>query len=262
MDWPKWTKRKETNMIVRDEQSGKVFWKEEEAVVDIISATVSIIYLIAMMIFISWLCLDLFIGRKILISWISDDTTQFQNDLLIRMMSFAILGGAFGGVIQGIRSIIYWHPELKAFGWRFIWKYITLPMVGAILGAVVYAIMRVGVAGIEGNLNVNGDPTAQGLTAFSIGTLSGYASYKVFIWLRHIANKIFKVPSSDLVVIPDLTGKSESDAEESLRKLKLKIGQVNRQQKDGVAAGKIFSQNPMAGYELTEGGVVDITVAT
>jgi hypothetical protein len=164
-------------------------------------------------------------------------------------------------VVNGIRGFVIWHAERKAFGWRFLWKYVTLPLVGMILAAIVYAAVRGGVAVFAGGVTSNGDTTIQGLSAFSIGSLTGYGSHKVFIWLDKHVNKLFKAPLAG-VRVPDLIGKTQEEAEALLRDSTLNMGTVNKKPSEKPELNKVIDQFPPPDTMMPKGSFVDVIIGT
>jgi hypothetical protein len=108
------------------------------------------------------------------------------------MVAYAAIGGGLGGVASGIRSVIYWHLELQAFGARFILRDLAHPWLGALLALIVYALMRAGFTVLSGNVSQPDNGSIQALWALSIGSLTGYGSHRVFAWLDDIVVRIFK----------------------------------------------------------------------
>lgn len=60
---------------------------------------------------------------------------------------------------------------------------------------------------------------------------------------------------------PDLTGKTQSEAEALLKSVGLTLGNVSQNYSDMVAESQIISQSPKAGTKMNKGGSVDITVS-
>jgi len=63
------------------------------------------------------------------------------------------------------------------------------------------------------------------------------------------------------VTVPDVTGKTQSAAEDILDDLGLRI-EVKKAESDKVDAGKVITQSPAAGTKINAGGSVTITVST
>ncbi len=244
-----------------DDQTGKVFKLVKEKPWDIAAAIVSVLYLIVMLIFYSWQLLDIGFGKNTFLKLIFPDNTDLLNTALYRIIAFTVIGGGLGGTVNGFRGFIVWHSERKGFGWRFIWKYITFPLLGAILAGIVYAIVRGGVAAFGGNFTPNQDLTNQALAAFGIGALSGYGSHKVFRWLDSIVNRIFKIAKTPDVQVPDLIGMTKDKAELILKEFSLKLGDVDyRDTVDPTEEDKVVVQNPTPGSSIQKDGKVGITI--
>lgn len=247
--------------VAADEQTGKIFRLTPEKPVDIVAAAFSSLYLVAMLLFLSWLLFEICVGRGTLIDWIG--LKDIANDRIFRLVACTVLGGGLGGVINGIRSLIVWHSEQMAFGWRFTWKYITRPLLGVVLAAMVYAIVRGGIAAFAGEFTPSDDSTTQALAAFAIGALSGYGSHKVFIWFDGHVNRLFKVSQVQIVQVPNVMGKSREDAEKMLKDTKLALGAVHEQPTEiADDIDMVTCQDPAAGSMIPEGNKVNITIGT
>jgi hypothetical protein len=252
-------KRYMEDRIAADEQTGKMFVLTPEKPWDIVAAAFSSLYLVVMLVFLSWLLFEICVGKGTLINWFG--LINVADKGLFRLIACTVIGGGLGGVVNGIRSLVVWHSERMAFGWRFVWKYVTHPLLGIILAAIVYAILRGGIAAVAGDITLEGDATPQSLAAFAIGALSGYGSHKVLIWLDGHVNKLFKVSQAEMVHVPNVVGKSREDAEKMLKDVKLILGAVHEQPTEKAEdIGKVIRQDPAADSLITAGGKVNITM--
>jgi hypothetical protein len=184
--------------MVMDEYTGRSFLLEKEKTVDTVFAIVSVIYLISALVFFLWLLFDIWAGRLAICQVLGcgeQQITKLRDSRVFRVLAYTFIGGGLGGVIGGYISFSFWHCERRAFGWRFIWKYITFPWLGATLAVVVYAIMASGVAVFGGSV-ASGDATpsfTQSLFSLAVGALVGYGSPRVMKWLDAQVDKLFKV---------------------------------------------------------------------
>lgn len=246
---------KEKTGEASDEQTGKVFEVWSEALWDTLAAAFSVLYLILVLFFLCWALFDIYYKQNELLARIFSKDTIYPDSPLSRVIAYAVIGGAMGGVVNGFRSIISWHAERRAFGWRFMWKYITLPPLGALLAAMVYSIVYGGIGVLGGTFT---ETKNQALSAFAIGALSGYGSHKVFLWLDGQVNKLFIV----MAKVPDLTGKTRKEAEFALEKVHLKLGTVSQEaSSEPNIIDKVIRQDPVAGSRCSKGASVDITIA-
>lgn len=246
-----------------DEQTGKTYKLVPETEVSIVAATFSGFYLIAMLVFFCWQFLDIVSGQNLLLTLVLPHDTDYLNTPQFRLIAYTVIGGGLGGVINGIRSFIVWHPERAAFGWRFIWKYITLPFVGVVLAAMVYAIIHGGIAVVGGSYVPGDDLTTQSFSAFAIGALTGYGSHKVFVWLDKQVNKLFRTIPAAAVKVPDLEGKTQKEAEDTLKECNLILGKVDKKAVDEPAkVDKVIDQTPAADSMISKGESVDIVIGT
>ncbi|MHC4536584.1 MAG: PASTA domain-containing protein [Planctomycetota bacterium] len=256
---------------VKDTETGKVYELESETLWDIFTATFSILYLLAVLVILCWALFDIYHGQNQLLTRIFPEETNYPDSPLSRLIAYAIIGGGLGGVVNGCRSIISWHAERRAFGWRFMWKYITLPPLGAVLAPIVYAIVYCGIGVLGGGYAQDNSSTSQALSAFAIGALSGYGSRQVYIWLDEQVKKLFNPPpppqtetnASDVEVkVPDLKKKTQKEAEAVLKEFHLKLGKVTKEVSDKASAiNKVINQNPPADSKIAKDNPVDITIA-
>ena len=254
-----------TDEIAVDELTRKAYEMETEGLVDIAAATVSILYLIAMLVFLCWQLIETFVGQNLVLNYIIPEGVDSQKSSLLKLISCTVIAGGLGGVINGMRTFIFWHPEKRASSWRFMWKYITLPLVGAILAAIVYAITSGGIAVLSGwDFTANEDFTTRAFfAAFAIGALSGYGSRRVFKWLDAQVYKLFKTIPSDKRIVPELKDKTETKADELLKELNLKLGKVKHEvTTDPDKVGRVIKQEPAAGSIISEGASVDVIIGT
>ncbi len=236
---------------VLDEQTGKTFKLIPEKPWDIIVATFSILYLILMLVVFSGL---------LVVVWKAQSFDGDTNIAVFLLMIYAFIGGGLGGVVNGIRSFIEWHAERQAFGRRYIWKYITQPLLGAVLAAMVYAVFRSGLVASGANFTPADNFANQALAAFALGALAGYGSRRVLIWLKKLVERIFKTPPA--ITVPDLKGKTQLEARAALEESNLKLGEVSKEASaDPNVVDKVIRQNPPAGSMTAKGTAVDITIA-
>jgi hypothetical protein len=249
---------------VRDEQTGKLFKLHPESKKDAAAATASALYLLFMLAFFFWLLFDIWLGGHSLARWLGyQDSIGKLNGTTFRLMAYTIIGGGLGGIISGIRSLLFWHGDLQGFGGRYIWKYITNPWLGATLALFVYALIRSGIAVFGGDSTAQAAGTSQALSTFATGVLAGYGSRQVFIWLDVQVNKLFKVTLAAQVPVPDLIGKTRQEAEEILKAAELKAGEVTEEVAgdETVQEGTVIKQNPAADSVLPRNSEVDLTIA-
>jgi hypothetical protein len=244
-----------------DEQTGKLFRIVPEKPLDAAFAVLSYVYLFLALGFFLWLLFDTWARKYTFARWVGFSAAEAQarlNAPIFRSFAYAFVGGALGGVIAGYRSCVHWHSEQRAFGWRFGWKYLFYPWLGATLALFVYAVIGSGIAVIGGNISDTGG-VAKMLFALAIGSLVGYGSPQVVRWLDSQVNKLFQVVTPPEVHVPDLTGLTQQEARKRLTEAGLKMGQVLEQ--EGKDVGKVIEQEPRAGSVAPAGGLVKITIA-
>ena len=243
-----------------DPQTGQEFEISPEQWFDVASAWISGLYLLAALAFFAWQLFDIWIGQHSLAARYPD--TSSLNSPLFRLVAYTAIGGGLGGAVNGLRSFIGWHAEKRAFGWRFVWKYLALPPLGATLAVIVYALIRGGVAIYSGSF-AGDSTTVPSLSALATGALAGYGSHQVFIWLDEQVNKLFSVTKKALsakAVVPDLIGKTQDEAVKILEDAQLKHTVESAPQDDAAKIGKVVSQKPDAGADIPDDKTVIITV--
>src|SRR5689334_17647567 len=245
---------------VTDQQTGKVFKKLPEQWYDIASAWFSAIYSLAVIAYLGFLVLDMRSPNAV--SSPDTLTAQLTNLLkgpLSKVILYTAIGGAVGAAVNNLRSFVAWHAEEKAFGWRFIWKYVAMPPLGGTLAVLVYGILQGGMAVINGGTNPNPDNPLTSLSAWATGTLAGYGSSKVFIWLDDKVNTLFKIDKKQ-VAVPDVKGKSLEEAKQMLSNAQFHVGKVSEHETCGNKVGKVIAQTPEAEIQLDCGSSLDLTV--
>ena len=241
---------------VKDAQTGKDFEVIPEGRIDIVFAWISAAYSLAVIGFLAWLVLNVRYGQPafpLLGQILSGSTSKF--------VFYTAVGGAIGAAINNLRSFIAWHAEERAFGWRFIWKYLAMPPIGATLAVLVYGILQGGAAVMTGaTAPAAGQATAvSSLTAWATGALAGYGSHNVFKWLDDKVNSLFKIDAKQTTV-PDAKGKSLDEAKKMMIDAQLKVGTVTEAPAGSDQAGKVIAQTPDAGNQIDCGSKVDLTV--
>ena len=249
---------------ILDEASGKIFEVNEETRLDFWVAVTSILYLLLTLIFFLWLLFDVWFGQFSLATIIGyKELGRLDSSPAFHLLAYTIIGGALGGIVNGIRSILVWHSERKAFGVRFVWKYITAPWLGATLALFVYAIIRSGIAvlGSEADTNITATSISQSLATLSVGALAGYGSRQVFSWLDAQVSKLFKVTATNEVLMPDLMGKTRKEVERILKEAKLVGKELTEATDDAAAIDKVIGQKLPSGKTVETGETVEYTIA-
>jgi hypothetical protein len=231
---------------------------------DQILAIASIIYLLLAMAFFLWLLFDVWIGQYTLAKLVRYPNIQYLDTASFHLAAYAFIGGALGGIMNGIRSCVKWHAELFAFAGRFIWKYIPAPWVGAALGLVTFVLEKGGVAVFGGNGSTGGSNPSQVLATFGVGVLAGFGSPQVFMWLDALIGKIFKASSNKVVVtVPQLNGLTKKAVMAALQQAGLTLGEIKvEHQTDAAKIGKVIGQSPEKGKTVDSGSAVDITLGS
>ena len=171
-------------------------------------------------------------------------------------MAYVAIAGALGGAVDGIRSIIAWHSERKAYGARYIWKDLSLPPIGAAVGLIAYLTLRSGVGVVNGDFSLQQQGASPAVAAFAVAALAGFSSFQVFRWLDAEANKLFRVVKISQTIVLDLSGMSVDEATAALKSRKLALGTVSG---DKAWADEVVGQSPPPGAKVPEQTSVDVT---
>ncbi len=255
----------------QDPQSGQTYLLVPEQKTDTVLANISASYLMLMLIFFLWLLVDAWLGKYTLMLGFGELSTKGDvTSPFFKLAVYSFVGGGLGGIVNGFRSIVRWHCELRGFGRRFVWKYITLPWLGATLGLFVFAIMFGGVAVVAGDISTSAPSPKQIVAMFGIGALAGFGSRSVFKWLDAKVADVFKTkPTTETAQtdatesVPDLIGMTKQDAENAVSASNLIMATVTDQvDPDKSKHGTVIAQYPLPGSSVASGTSVHITIAT
>jgi hypothetical protein len=242
------------------DEEGRTFVIVEEGPWAVCMAIVSICYLLAVLV---WLFRELFfvwsgyhhgfppflVGR--------DPNASRVDQPTFRLVSYVVIGGAMGSVVNGIRSFLSWHCDARGFGPRYIWKYVTLPFLGATLALIVFALVRGGIAALGGEVSLAAPSPGHGFIALGIGVLSGYGARDVFVWLNIQVSKLF----STNLIVPTVAGQNAEQAKQTLERAGFALGSAaTRTTGDLKMVGLVLSQDPAAGQQAPSRSAVAITL--
>ncbi len=244
-----------------DDTTGQIIQMETENQFDYAAAIVSMVYLLGMLGIFFWQLLDVWIGQYTLIRVIGYPTDRL-GDPILRLVSYTVIGGGLGGAVNGIRSMLLWHVELGTFNRRYLWKYVALPWLGATLALFVLAIVRSGVAALGAEpIAQEGNTLGQTLSTLIVGILAGYGAREVFIWLDAQVARLFRVGPAAELMVPDLIGKSRTEAGQLLETVNLKLGEVTEETVDDASqVDLVLRQSPAPQAGVLSGSAVDVTV--
>jgi hypothetical protein len=116
-------------------------------------------------------------------------TWQGISNPPLRALSYAFSGGILGASLYNLRTLADHIAVQCDYSPRFWVDYLTRPLLGGVLGIVVYAFA----AGLAWTLTLQspvGDQMPK--VIFALGFLSGYALRSVLAWLNSIAKSIFR----------------------------------------------------------------------
>ena len=199
-----------------------------------------------MIVFLTWLVLNVLYVQPATAAFPS--LAKILSGSTSKLIFYTAIGGAIGAAVNNMRSFIAWHAEERAFGWRFIWKYLAMPPIGGTLAVLVYGILQGGAALMTGaSAPADGQVTAvSSLSAWPLGALAGYGSHNVFKWLDDKVNTLFKIDSKQ-VAVPDAKGKSLEEAKQMVTDSQLKVGTITEAPASSDQVGKVIAQSPAAG---------------
>ncbi len=251
--------RPEQPEFATDEQTGVVWELRREHRTDRCMARLSFVYLAAVLGLMFLFLLDVWSSRDWALGSLGFSSRQL-NSPTFRLLAYVATGGAMGATLDGIRSNISWHSERAAYGGRFIWRDLSLPLCGAGVGLMTYVALRGGAGAVSGDFSIDGAGKAPAMVGFGVATLAGFSYHQVFRWLDAQASRIFSV-SRD-VIVPDLVGKTAVEARKALAQWKLTFGKATEDPTAAAASGTVVGQTPRAGAPATQGDVVDVVLGS
>lgn len=108
---------------------------------------------------------------------------------------YAFFGGMLGGGAYGLRGF-YWsvgpqQPNERRYQYdpNFTFWYLSRPILGAVLGGVLFAVLRAGV----GALGTASTDSAASATNFVVGFLGGFSATELMTWLYRTAGRVFGI---------------------------------------------------------------------
>jgi len=111
------------------------------------------------------------------------------TSLPLRALIYAASGGILGASLYNLRTLADHIAVQRDYSVRFWVDYFTRPLLGGVLGVVVYAFA----VGLAWTLTLQSPVGAQmPKVVFALGFLSGYALRSVLTWLNGIAKTIFR----------------------------------------------------------------------
>lgn len=214
-------------------------------------AAVCILYLLLILLFYAWALFDTWIGRNFIPTTIIGYSGEKLNGSAFRLVMYAVLGGALGGTINGLRSVLNYF---LAFRKEHFWKYVAYPWLGATNALFVLVLINSGLAVFGGGeLNNPG----QLVTMFAVGILAGYGSRDVFLWLDAQVSRLFTYD----VTAPNLIGLTLPEARVELQKDRLELGEVNvTPAYDPDKNYIITAQEPKAGESIPCKSAMSVTI--
>jgi hypothetical protein len=219
------------------------------------AGSLAILYLLTFLVLMGWLLFDIWIDAHTVARLLHYDVREL-NDPLYQLVAYTVIGGAIGGIVNGVRSATKYY---KGFDRYRSWKYIAAPWLGAALGLIGFALLRSTVAIFGGTPETPAIDTMQAMANFAIGALAGYGSKDVFVWLDSKVEKLFVADTQT----PDTTGKDVAVAVEQVQAAELSVGAVvGTPARSPEEAGKVVEQVPAPGAIVASGQPVSMVVGT
>lgn len=108
---------------------------------------------------------------------------------------YSFFAGMLGASAYCLRGF-YWavgpqQPKVRRYQYdpNFTFWYLSRPILGAVLGAALFAVLRAGV----GTLGTASTSSAASATYFAVGFLGGYSVTEVMTWLYKTALRVFGI---------------------------------------------------------------------
>lgn len=144
--------------------------------------------------FLFWLFLDVDLGNFTVVNWLLGKGPDELLKNLDPRFGYVMIGGAVGSILYSIRVL---HKNFIDGTWdnRWLGKYITAPVEGAVLAVVVFVLLQGGAAlvGISGAYSSD---TVNPMAILGISLLVGFSTTDVVKWLEARAKELFKVEST------------------------------------------------------------------
>lgn len=129
------------------------------------------------------------IGAAVLAAFVGWQVVKAETS---RALLYAVSGGALGASFYNLRTLAEHVAVYRDYSPRFWVDYLTRPLLGGVLGAVVYAFA----VGLAWTLTMQSPMNPQApKVGFALGFLSGYALRSVLLWLNNIAKSVFRSPA-------------------------------------------------------------------
>jgi hypothetical protein len=102
----------------------------------------------------------------------------------------AMLGGVLGAGVLGMVSFHQWVSVRGLFDARHAWGYLFAPLLGAVLGLIVFALLQSGLLIFSGNA-ATGSTVVSSLGYVAVGFLSGFGWYTATRRIESIVSRFF-----------------------------------------------------------------------
>jgi hypothetical protein len=244
---------------VVDETTGDVYKLEREGVGDIWSASLSGLYLFFALGLFAWLLFAVWSRRFLPCNL----TNSLPTGPTAKSFMYGFIGGGLGATSGEFYSFLFWHAKKRGFGWRFFWKSIFAPWIGATLALIVVALLHGGVGLLGAQFGDGHNSSQQVISMFGLGALAGFGTHDVTNWLDDLIGTVFKrrKKTSGMTKVPTLVNMTKDRALDTLNAASLVLGGASFQE-NPEKVGMVVSQSPAAGSAIAVGDSVNIVIGS
>jgi hypothetical protein len=127
-----------------------------------------------------WLLFDGLINSFSSIFWVWSIEATESFPALVVYLGFTILGAILGSALLGIISFHRYKAIEKTFDLDHLWGFFFSPLLAAIVGILMFAIIQSGLIVLSGDLSTAANNESATLGYLAIGGVTGY-NWDVFI---------------------------------------------------------------------------------
>ena len=138
------------------------------------------LYLTVYPIFTIWLFFDGLVNKfsSLYFLWEIDTSTGFSTP--ISLLLFTTVGAVLGGAILNIISFHKYFSVEKSFDIEYFWGFFFTPILSAVVGIIVFALIQGGLLVLNGSLAESTESINSSLGFTAIGCIAGY-NWDMFI---------------------------------------------------------------------------------
>lgn len=138
------------------------------------------LYTLAYSMFAIWLLVDGWLTgfSSVLSLWHLDE--NFKVPAQVPFLFFTIVGALLGSAILSITSFHRHYAINYSFNSKHIWGYFLVPLLAALVGCLVFAIVQSGLLVLTGDIANESNPVRATLGYVAIGGVAGY-NWDIFV---------------------------------------------------------------------------------